>query len=156
MATDKSEPRVGLIFRIGLLVIVLLVSIRGALISYFDNIAHAEEQRKVGEAVPEALIALRADEDQRLKGGAMPIDKAMQDLAAHGRMAASPDIMPSASRDFGPMQGWSKMPGEVPPTMTAPPPPAPAEPTAAPKTDAGAPVIAPPGAHGTPKKPNKK
>jgi hypothetical protein len=123
--------------------------------SYFDNIASAEEQRKVGQAVPEALISLRADEDQRLKGGAMPIDKAMQDLAARGRMAASPDIVPSASRDFAPMQGWSKMPGEVPPAMTAPPA-EPAEPAAAPKTDAGAPVIAPPGTHGNPKKPNKK
>lgn len=122
--------------------------------SYFDNIAHAEEQRKVGEAVPEALISLRADEDQRLKGGAMPIEKAMQDLAARGRMA-SPDITPSASRDFAPMQGWSKMPGEVPAAMTAPPA-EPVEPTAAPKTDAGAPAVAPPGAHGAPKKPNKK
>jgi hypothetical protein len=155
MATDKSEPRVGLIFRIGLLVIVLLVSIRGGLMSYFDSIASAEEQRKIGQSVPEALISLRADEDQRLKSGPMPIEKAMQDLAAHGRMAASPDIAPSASRDFAPMQGWSKMPGEVPATMTAPPP-APAEPTAAPKTDAGAPAIAPPGTHGAPKKPNKK
>jgi len=123
--------------------------------SYFDNIASAEELRKVGQTVPEALISLRADEDQRLKGGAMPIDKAMQGLVARGRMAASPDIMPSASRDFAPMQGWSKMPGEVPSAMLAPPP-EPAEPTAAPKTDAGAPAIAPPGAHGAPKKPNKK
>jgi hypothetical protein len=150
MATDKSEPRVGLIFRIGLLVIVLLVGIRGALISYFGNIASAEEQRKIGQVVPEALNNLRADEEQRLHGGAMPIDKAMQDLAARGRMAASPDIMPSASKDMGPLQGWSKMPGEVPPAMTAAPPPEPA--------DAGAPAATPtaPGTHGDAGAPTKK
>jgi hypothetical protein len=153
MATDKSEPRVGLIFRIGLLVIVLLVGIRGALISYFGNIASAEEQRKFGEVVPEALNNLRADEEQRLKGGAMPIDKAMQDLAARGRMAASPDIVPSASKDLGPLQGWSKMPGEVPPAMTAPP--------AVEPVDAGAPAVTPGapatrGDAGAPKKPNNK
>jgi hypothetical protein len=52
-------------------------------------------------------------------------------------MGASPDIMPSASRDLGPLQGWSKMPGDVPPAMMAPPPEAAPDAGAAPVGDAG-------------------
>jgi hypothetical protein len=63
----------------------------------------------------------------------MPIDKAMDALKAS--RAASPDVMPSASPDTSPLQGWVKMPLEVPmPMMLAasaaaaasanPPPPA--------------------------------
>ncbi len=86
----------------------------------------------------------------------MPIDKAMQSLAGKGRMGASPDIMPSASRDFAPMQGWSKLPGEVPPTMMAAPPEPAADAGAAPAGDAGS-HAAPPGDAGAPaRKPGKK
>ncbi len=149
MAIDKSEPKVGLIFRIGLLVVALLIGIRALLNSYFDQIASAEESRKIGQIVPQPLINLRADEEQRLTGGPMPVDQAMQALVTRGRMAASPDIMPSASRDFGPMQGWSKMPGEVPATMMALPPaadagaPAAADAGARPGADGGAPTRKP-------------
>jgi hypothetical protein len=138
MAIDKSEPRVGLIFRIGLLVVGLLIGTRALLNSYFDQIASAEEGRKIGQSVPTALIELRADEEQRLTSGPMPIDKAMQSLAGKGRMGASPDIVPSASRDLAPLQGWSKMPGDVPPAMMAPPPEAAVDAGAAPAGDAGA------------------
>jgi hypothetical protein len=152
MATDKSEPRVGLIFRIAFLVIVSLVCIRAALNSYFSQIASAEEQRKFGDISPTALLALRADEDKRLKEGPMPVDKAMQDMAAKGRKDMSPDVMPAASaRDIGPLQGWQKMPSEVPPAMTAIAAPEPV-PVAVP-ADAGAPHDA--GTPG-PKKNNKK
>jgi hypothetical protein len=160
MAYDKSEPRVGLIFQIGLFAVLILVGIRGALVSYFDNIAYAEEHRKIVEAVPAALISLRADEDQRLKSGAMPIDQAMAAIVAHGRMGASPDIMPSASKDVGPMQGWMKMPNEVPAPMLAAllnDGGAPVAPAASVAPDAGAPHAAP-GVHGplAPTKPAKK
>jgi hypothetical protein len=134
MSIDKSEPRVGLIFRIGVLVVVLLIGTRALLTSYFDQIASAEEGRKFGGVVPQQLLDLRADEERRLTSGAMPIDKAMMTIVGKGRMGASPDIMPSASRDLAPVQGWNKMPGEVPPAMMAPPPEA---------VDAGAPAAAP-------------
>jgi hypothetical protein len=156
MAIDKSEPRVGLIFRIGFLVVGLLLGIRALLNTYFDEIASAEESRKFGQVVPQALLNLRADEQQRLTEGSMPVDKAMQTIVARGRMGASPDIMPSASRDLAPMQGWSKMPAEVPPTMMAPPPET---------VDAGAPAAVTPGDAGSrtmgadagaPRKPTKK
>ncbi len=126
MATDKSEPRVGLIVKIGVLSIATLVAVHAGLVAYYDDIAHAEEHRKIGEIKPEALINLHEDEARRLTSGPLPIDKAMQQLAARGRMA-SPDIAPSASKDVAPLQGWSKMPGEVPPAMTAEPAPGPAD-----------------------------
>jgi hypothetical protein len=155
MATDKSEPKTGLIFRIGFLAIIILLSLRAALISYFGNMASAEEERKIGQVVPEALNDLRADEKQRLSSGSMPVEKAMQEIVARGRMA-SPDTMPSASKDVAPLQGWTKMPGEVPPAMTAEP---------AMSMDAGAPGPASAGPDGgthkpadggAPKKPAKK
>ncbi len=123
MATDKSQPRVGLIFKIAVFSIATLVVVHATLVAYFDDVARAEEHRKFGEVKPEALLNMRADERGRLASGAVPIDKAMQQLASRGRMAASPDIVPSASKDLAPLQGWSKMPAEVPPAMTAPEPP---------------------------------
>jgi hypothetical protein len=139
MAFDKSEPRVGLIFQIGIFAVIILVVIRTALVSYFDSMWTDEQHRKVGLSSPTALINLRADEDKRLKGGTMPIDQAMAAIVSKGRMNASPDIAPSASRDIAPLQGWQKLPSEVPGPMMAPPPAesATAAPEAAP--DAGAP-----------------
>jgi hypothetical protein len=102
--------------------------------------------RKVGTAPADALDSVRADEKQRLASGSMPIDKAMQHLAVKGRMGASPDIMPSASRDIAPLQGWTKLPGTVPPAMTAVPAastPAPAD-SAAPSSSAATSPSGPP------------
>jgi len=98
----------------------------------------------------------------------MPVEQAMQAIVAKGRMGASPDIVPSASRDMGPMQGWMKMPNEVPSQMLAAAESdggAPAAPAASATPDGGAPHGAAPGARGpangpitpgTPKKPAKK
>ncbi len=156
MATDKSEPRIGIIFRVGFLTVVTLIAVHTALNAYFDQMAGAEEQRKIGSTVPTALNNLRADELKRLNEGPMPIEKAMQDMAAKGRKDVSPDIAPSASHDLGPLQGWQKMPAEVPVQMTEAPP-------AAAAADAGAPDAAPsdagtrgPAPTNAPKKPLKK
>lgn len=130
MATDSTQPRSGLIVRLALLAIVTLVVVHGALNAYYDRMAKAEESRKLGGTAPEALTNLRADEKGRLSSGGTPIDKAMQQLVEKGRMGAGPAIAPTVSKDIAALQGWTKMPGEVPPAMTAPPPPSPA-------TDAG-------------------
>jgi hypothetical protein len=149
MASDKSDPRVGLILQVGVLAIVTLLATRAVLQAYFDRAERAELQRKnVG---PEALLSVRADEKQRLSTGAMPIDKAMQTMVTKGRLNASPDIMPSASKDVAPLQGWTKLPGEVPPAMTAPPPPPPPEPP--PSTSASAAPSAAPAGSQKPKQP---
>lgn len=119
MATDNSEPRVGLISKIGVSAIVVLLATRALLTAYFDRETQAELQRKVGSAKPEALMNLRASEGTRLSSGAMPIDKAMAQLTSRGRMGLGPELAPSASKDLAPLQGWVKMPSEVPPAMTA-------------------------------------
>src|SRR5580704_15045743 len=103
MATDKSEPRVGIIAQVGVIAIVTLLIVRGVLVEYYDQVQREEFERKV--APPDSLMSLRNDEAQRLKTGAMPIDQAMQTMAAKGRMAASPAVMPSESRDIAPLQG---------------------------------------------------
>jgi hypothetical protein len=138
MATDKSEPRSGVILKVGALSIVALVAAHATLVAYFDHIAQAEEHRKFGDVKPEALLNMRADEKERLSSGPMPIDKAMQQIAARGRMGASLDIVPTASRDLAPLQGWSKMPAEVPGAMTAPREATAATAGAPPMVDAGA------------------
>jgi hypothetical protein len=141
MATDKAEPRVGLIFQVGILAIITLMAARAFLQAYFDRADRAEIARKL---VPsEQLTSVRAEANHQLTGGPMPIDHAMQMLATKGRMGASPDIMPSASKDTAPLEGWTKLPGRVPPTFgMAPPETAPAPPPpslAAPPTSASAP-----------------
>lgn len=132
MATDKSEPRVGIIVQVGAVAIVTLVAVHAVLGAYFDRVVQAEELQKVGK--PEALMSVRASEKERLQSGPMPIEQAMQTLAAKGRMGASPNVMPSASKDVAPLQGWVKLPAEVPPAMTAPAP----EPAPAPATSSSA------------------
>jgi hypothetical protein len=131
MATESSDPRVGLIARIGVLAIGTLVVIHMGMTSYFDSMARAEVYKKVGSVKPDALLNMRADEKQRLSSGSMPIEKSMQMLATKGRMGAAPELAPSASKDVAPLQGWMQMPAEVPPTMMEPAPaPAPAAPSA--------------------------
>jgi hypothetical protein len=120
MATDKSEPKVGMIAKIAVLCIATLIGVHEGLVAYFDHVAQAEEYRKVGSAKPEALLNAREDEKQRLETGSMPIEKAMQ-VVMKGR-TASPDIAPSVSKDTAPLQGWSKLPLNVPAAMMAPEP----------------------------------
>jgi hypothetical protein len=139
----------GIIVTVGVIAVITLAAVHTALVAYFDHASLAEQYRKVGSAKPEALMSLRADEKQRLTSGPTPIDKAMQMLEKpNGRMTASPDIMPSASKDTAPLQCWSKMPCEVPPAMTAPPAePAPPSPSAsaAPSAAPSASAVPPPG-----------
>ncbi len=168
MATEKAEPKSGLIIQIGVGAIVTLLFMHAGLVSYFDRTAKAEEYRKIGAAKPAALMDVRADEKQRLMSGPMPIDKAMQMMKDRTRGGASPDIMPSASLDTAPMQGWVKLPNEVPMPMTmmaasaaqsaAPAPSAAPSPAATPSgalptTDAGAGGAKPHGTAPAPKHP---
>jgi hypothetical protein len=154
MAHDATDPRVGLIVRVGILSIGTLIVSHLGLTAYFDGLAKAETYRKVSSIKPEALMAARADEQQRLSSGPMPIDKSMQMIVAKGRMGLSPELAPSASRDIAPLQGWVKMPSDVPPTMVAPEPaPAPAvTPSAAPSASS-APGAAPPAGSNAPRHP---
>jgi hypothetical protein len=134
MATDKSQPRIGVIASVGLLSIVTVVGTRAALVAYFDQSILEEQHRKVGSARPEALLSVRESEMARLDGGGLPIGMAMQMLAQMGRVNAPEAVRPGPSHDTAPLAGWSQMPQEVPAGMTAPPP----EPQAAADAGAGA------------------
>lgn len=151
MATESSDPRIGLIVRVGILSVVTLIGTHAGLVAYFDRMARAEEYKKIGALPADALTSLRADEASRLSSGPMPVDKSMQTLAAKGRMGASPDIMPSASKDVAPLQGWMQMPADVPGPMTAPAPSASA--SAAPSASPSAAPSAAPAGSNTPKRP---
>jgi hypothetical protein len=119
MATDKSQPRVGLILQVGALACVVLLFVHAALVSYFDHMAHGEEFRKIESAKPQSFLSVRSDEKQRLAGAAMPIDKAMQMMSTtEGRGSAGAELMPKPSMDVAPLQGWMQMPSEVPAAMT--------------------------------------
>ena len=136
MATEPTSPRTGIILKGAVIAIGTLLAVHGALVAYFDHYAQAEELRKFGDIKPEALMNLRTDEKERLHSGPIPIDQAMQQMAARGR-TAFPDITPNptAPKDVAPMQQWIKLPGQVPAEMTAP------QPSAAPgaiSMDAGA------------------
>jgi len=137
MATENPEPRTALILKVAALSVVTLILAHAGLVAYFDDIAKAEEQRKIGDVKPEALMSLRAEEQQRLGSGPVPIEKAKEDMIAKGRMGASPMIAPSISRDVAPLQGWSKLPGEPPAAMMAPPEPTAGDMAAPAMVDAG-------------------
>jgi hypothetical protein len=121
MATEPTDPKTGLIAKLGLLSIATLILVHLGLNAYYDRMAKAEERRKV--ATPDALNSARTDEKARLASGSLPIDKAMQQLVDKGRMNAGAAISPMVSKDVAPLQGWTKLPGEVPPAMTAAPAP---------------------------------
>jgi|HubBroStandDraft_4_1064222.scaffolds.fasta_scaffold350505_2 hypothetical protein len=156
MALDNTQPKVGAIAQVAILAVATLLFTRVGLLAYFDRMAQAEEYRKWGSLTPEALHSVRNDEKQRLSSGAMPIDKAMQTMATKGRLGASPDIMPasSATKDLAPLQGWARMPAEVPPAMSAgPAAPPPATEVVAGDAGAAVPATAPDAAAPEPKHP---
>lgn len=151
-----AGPRTGLVIQVGVTAVAILIAMHAGLVAYFDNQARAEEYRKIGSAQPEALMHVRADEKQRLNAGPMPIDKAMHMLDDRKRAGASPDIMPSASLDTAPLQGWVKLPSDVPMPMQAMAAASAAQ-SAAPAPTESAPTTAtaPDGGAAKPKRPRK-
>jgi outer membrane protein OmpA-like peptidoglycan-associated protein len=111
MAYDRSEPRVALIAKIGVIALVSLVGIKFALDSYWVQMNEAVVAEKM-PAVYEPLKKLHDAEEKNLNQSATPITVAMQQLSQGGRVASGgpADIAPQPSDDLGPITGWSKMP----------------------------------------------
>lgn len=111
MAYDRSEPRVALIAKIGVIALVSLVGIKLALDSYWVQMNEAVVAEKM-PAVYEPLKKLHDAEEKNLNQSATPITVAMQQLSQGGRAATGgpADIAPQPSDDLGPITGWSKMP----------------------------------------------
>lgn len=126
MATDKSEPRTGLIVGLGLLSIATLISGRAGLQSYYIIMSEHEESVKILSQPHRMLEQVRHEEDERLERG--DIQGAMHQVV--GMMNARPAaIAPTQSADMGALQGWSAMPNPNAPVVVPPTAAAPAAPT---------------------------
>jgi hypothetical protein len=121
MGTDKSELRIGAIVSVGVFVVAALLSVRVGLVAYFDITSRAEEVRKVAATRPTTRLAIQADESRQMTSGPLPIDRAMKVLATRGRLRASSEIQPVASKDISPLMGWMQMPATVPGPMAVTP-----------------------------------
>jgi hypothetical protein len=140
MSFDKSEPKTRLISGLAVFTIVSLVLIRYGLISYWNVMRDEEMDRKVNQRPAAQLIRLRDEANQRLSGGAMPIDQAMSTIANGQRPAA---ISPRPSTDMAPLTGWMQSQQALPTEMPMSPPVSPAPlPTPEMMGDGGAPTTA--------------
>lgn len=107
MATDKTEPKVGLIVKIGVLAIVSVVGVRIGLVSYFRASLAEERQRKYEMQQPDILQKVRDDEAKAMGN----VEASMKAMAGGQRAAG---IEPKQSNDMAPMEGWRLMPRPVP------------------------------------------
>ncbi len=128
MAYDKNEPKTALITGLSVFVVISVVLVRYAVLSYFNIMHDQEESVKIASRGIWQLTEMRASAAQRLSGGAMPIDQAMAAVAQGQRPAA---VSPRASSDTAAMTGWMQMTQPMPtemPQNEAPPPPPPVDP----------------------------
>lgn len=105
MATDQSPPRTRLIVTITVITVVCLGALKPIFDSYYTDMFESEMKAKL--APPDEVRKERAEEDQKLNGGPLSIEKAMGDLA-HGR-EGSALIAPLQSNDVAPLVGWSRL-----------------------------------------------
>ena len=112
MATDNSPPKIRVILTIAFSSVVILGALNFVFRSYFQMMtaeANASHLRP-----PAELIKLREGEQKNLTTGALPIDKAIAELASKGRESEGlKDIAPQPSNDLGPMVGWLKTPNQA-------------------------------------------
>lgn len=109
MATDNSPPKIRVILTIAFSSVVILGALNFVFRSYFQMMTDEAEHSHLRPAEP--LLKLREGEQKNLTTGALPIDKAMADLASKGRESDGfKDIAPQQSTDLGPMVGWLKAP----------------------------------------------
>jgi len=108
MAIDNTPPRLKLIVTIGIITVVTLVGIDFVFKSYYATMTDQAQREKI------APVKDREDQHKAealaLSQAAMPVDKAMAQLAS-GRPDA---ITPQPSDDLGAVTGWSKLPHPTP------------------------------------------
>jgi hypothetical protein len=107
MATDQSPPRLNIIIGIAFVTVVVLVALKFVFGSYFTSVIEEAEASKF--VPPSEITALHVDEAAKLNNSpAVPIDQAIQQLAAQGRLGSTA-ITPQPSDDVGPLTGWSHL-----------------------------------------------
>jgi len=119
---DDSPPRLRMIVGYSVFSILCLVGLKFSFDSYLDTSRIAVRRLHLtGSHTVAALEEYRDAQRSELGGGAMPVDRAIQELGRRGR-GAFPLIRPVESTDLDPLRGWSQLPREVPASALPPPP----------------------------------
>lgn len=126
MATDQTPTPNRLILTIAIIGALAFVGLRFALGPYFTEIVDREQSAK--QSAPAEYAAARAEQQQALTSGSLPIDQAIAQVGAARDRAL---IAPRQSEDVTALTGWVKAPKPLP---KLPPRPA----TALDAMDAGA------------------
>lgn len=111
---DDTPPRNRVIATYTVLAVITLAGLKFVFDSYMDTSRRAVRAEHISDShTAETLDAYREQQAQRLSGGAMPIERAVQELGRRGR-SAFPLIRPTPSEDLDPMRGWTQLPRELP------------------------------------------
>jgi hypothetical protein len=116
MATDNSPPRIRIILTVAFSSLVILITLNYVFRSYFIMMTEDVEHDHLWK--PVELMKLHEGEEKNLTTGALPIQKAMSELAQPGREGSAAltqyaDITPQPSNDMGPMVGWLQAPNQA-------------------------------------------
>ena len=112
MAHESSNPKVRMMLIVAFIAAISLVLFDQIFRSYYNSMMEEEESEKVLTVVPKQLNDLRAAEQTRLTSAALPIDRAMKELATRGRedpalkTLGKADITPEPSNDNAALAGW--------------------------------------------------
>lgn len=109
MATDKSEPRIGIIVQIAVILVVGVIVARFGLASYFKAMLHKEEQKKVATIGAEEFSKRRQAERAALDSVSLDKGAALLGKPDRGPLAAT------STKDLGPLEGWSQAPMDAGP-----------------------------------------
>jgi hypothetical protein len=116
MATDNSPPRIRIILTVAFSSLVILVTLNYVFRSYFIMMTEEVEHDHLWK--PVELLKLHEGEEKNLTTGALPIQRAMSELAQRGREGSAAltqyaDITPQPSNDLGAMVGWVRSPNQA-------------------------------------------
>jgi hypothetical protein len=114
MAMENTEPKSKLILGIALGSVTCLVATRYLLVSYFEQQMALEYDAKVGSYKAPALSELKGEAEKMLRGGAMPIDKAVAFVSSKPRSQWGEGIAPKQSADTAAVVGWGLKPRPAP------------------------------------------
>ena len=121
MAHETTEPRTTLIIFFTAVSVVTLSLLQPIFNSYFDSIMgeEARVQQVENARYYRQYNALRADQTAELSEGPLPIERAMEAVAA--RRHELPAITPEPSNDLQALAGWTFHPDyEAPPPVPTP------------------------------------
>src|SRR5450432_1660156 len=120
MAHESSNPKVRVLLIGAFAAAISLALFDQIFRSYYNSMMEEEESEKVLTVAPKQLLDLRTAEQARLTSAALPIDRAMKELATRGREdptlkdLAKADITPEPSNDNAALIGWGQLAPKAP------------------------------------------